>query len=292
MSWSPRVFARFSAVVLPTVLAAAFTAAAAGPALGQPGSEIDVGDGQVGLTVWSVAASTPIERGTARRGGPRLACGWYPIDVDGSGTLPGAVRPLEGHPYVFACWEGSRPAQFHADTAVVLVARQHQPADPTPAAEVIGADDIARTIVDQRMLDPLPVSVELNPVGDQVVHVETWIHVPDEWTYAPVTAHAGPIEATVSVTPVGLSFDPGDGSPPVECATRGAAYDRSIEPGDQQTDCGYTYRVARAEPYEASVTVTWAVGYSGNNGEAATLPSIAETTVVPIRVRELQAVIS
>ena len=250
--------------------------------------------------VYAAPAGTAIGPGPAPGGGRRWSCGWYrihggPLPVVFSHLDPTPSTPVPGHVYWFACWDGPRPESVAAWSAAGTVYgdfRLYEPGVPAPPGVPPTASDIATYIVDQALVDPRPPSMELNPQGVQIVHVDTWLHVVDDWTIAPVTAHAGGIEATVHAVAQGLWFDPGDGGEVVYCPTRGVRYDPTRPATEQATDCAHTYTRSQDAPYTAAATVRWSVTWTSNTGEGGTLPDIVETTPLAVTVRQLQPVIN
>jgi hypothetical protein len=100
--------------------------------------------------------------------------------------------------------------------------------------------------------------------------------------------------ATVVATPTKVLWDPGDGSPAVECDGPG----RPWEPADGSAtpDCGHTYTVRSTidDPqgtYRLRATITYAVSWTATNGDGGDLDPISATTTVPLTVHEIQAMI-
>lgn len=276
-----------SGLIVGVVLAATPSAVMAQP-------DVSSGGGQVEASVvYAAPTGTRVQAGSANTNGVRWACGWYPLGDTANGVEPATIAsaPIDDQLYMFACWADIRPDAADWATTVFAEPRRYEPAEPTPDPGPVDVDDIVDAIFDRRILDPTPVEVELNPSGDQVVHVDTWLHVADDWNYEPVTAHAGPVEVTVSIRPIGFVFDPADGNPPMVCASRGERYDPEQPADRQDTDCSYTYRRASVEPYPATGTVSWAVRYDSNVDGGRDLAPISEVTPIPMTVRELQAVI-
>jgi hypothetical protein len=107
----------------------------------------------------------------------------------------------------------------------------------------------------------------------------------------------GPVWAQVTATPVGLSFDPGDGGPVVSCAGPGTAFVPGRDPAHAASPtCGYQYsRSSAGEPggvVTAAYGITWRVRWTGSTGTAAAggqLPEMTSRTTTAFAVAEAQA---
>jgi hypothetical protein len=125
---------------------------------------------------------------------------------------------------------------------------------------------------------------------DGLVGLPEWFWVPaGSWHARSVTVRAGAVWATVTAAPVGLTFEPGGGISAVTCPGPGTAYNRR-EPADtQRTDCAYTYLLPSTgqpgDAYQASVTVTWRVSWTGSGGAGGVLDralSVPADFTVPV----------
>ncbi len=137
------------------------------------------------------------------------------------------------------------------------------------------------------------------PLGkDGLVGLPEWFWVPSgEWHSRSVTVTAGPVWATVTAVPVSLIFEPGAGLSPVTCAGPGDAYDPHTPAGQQHTKCSYTYlQPSAGQPagmYQASVTVTWRVSWTGSGGAGGVLdPGLAVPAGVAIGVAQAEALVT
>ena len=111
---------------------------------------------------------------------------------------------------------------------------------------------------------------------DGLVGLPEWFWVPAaEWHARSVTVTAGPVWATATAAPVGLTFHPGAGLNALTCKGPGTAYDRREPAAQQHTSCSYTYlRPSAGLPgnaYQASVTVTWRISWTGSGGVGGVL---------------------
>jgi hypothetical protein len=133
------------------------------------------------------------------------------------------------------------------------------------------------------------------PNTAEVVNFQDWLWVATSmWHPISATASAGPVAATATATPQRVVYDMGDGSQ-VVCSGPGTPYNAAAAPGDQSTNCSYSYASSSAgQPnnmYTASATIYWhvtwtAVGAFGG-GDLGEIPGDIATTQVA--VDEVQA---
>ncbi len=134
--------------------------------------------------------------------------------------------------------------------------------------------------------------------ADGLVGLPEWFWIPAaSWHPLTVTVTAGPVWATVTATPSGLSFNPGTGAGPVTCLGPGTPYNPAMPAADQRTDCSYTYSQPSADlpddAYSASVTVVWLIAWTGSGGAGGVLASALSVPVdVPIRVAQAEALVT
>ncbi|HXW87463.1 MAG TPA: hypothetical protein VEJ42_04325 [Streptosporangiaceae bacterium] len=136
------------------------------------------------------------------------------------------------------------------------------------------------------------------PGSDGLVGLPEWFWIPAaSWHPLTVTVTAGPVWATVTATPAGLSFDPGTGAALVTCPGPGSAYDQALPAADQHTECSYTYAQPSAgrpgNAYLASVSVVWQIVWTGSGGAGGVLaPALSVPVSVPIRVAQAEALVT
>lgn len=280
-----------------SLLIAAVTACAVlGPSLPAladdgPGGWVDVDDdgSQIDLGAQD-GDSTPGESG----GSGTPECEWIyvpPDEVDlmfgiigsevGSEVLdPDGVitDPLDYEWYWLTCDDGE------GGTTTDLI--------PVPKAEPVDPTDLRDEALDTLSL-PFP-TVAMNPSGDQVVHVETWLWVDDAiWTTHSKSVSAGGVTTTVTAAPTRVIWDLGNGES-VVCNGPGAPYDTSIPSDEQATDCSYTYAHTSAgqpgDAYRATATIEWTVAWTvvGAPG-GGPLPALFTSSPIAVRVAEMQA---
>ena len=131
-----------------------------------------------------------------------------------------------------------------------------------------------------------------------VVGAATWM-----WTepasFRPLSRRvaAGPVWARVTARPVGLEFDPGDGSPVVACAGPGTPFDRSRHGVyEASPDCGFVYtRSSFGRPDDqvsATYAIRWQVSWVGATATGpaqGTLPELVSRATSSFVVAEAQA---
>ena len=170
------------------------------------------------------------------------------------------------------------------------------PASPAPA-------DLAREAYAQlRLPVPTPEHSPNLRLADGRTAVllgeQTWLWT-DRSRFQPrsVRVQAGPVWALVTASPVGLSFDPGDGSPAVSCVGPGTAFVPGRDAAHAVSPtCGYQYRWSSADEPGGVVTaeygITWRVTWTGSTGTAAAggrLPEMTSRTTTALAVAEAQA---
>lgn len=140
---------------------------------------------------------------------------------------------------------------------------------------------------------PLPEpSIVVNPAGDQLVGLPTWLWVAS-WEPVSATASVAGVSVTATARPVSVSWSMGDGST-VQCPGPGTAYRPGGDPSAASPDCGYVYsRSSARQPglaFTATATVRWSVWWSGA-GASGTFADLTTGGSRALRVAESQAVI-
>lgn len=130
-----------------------------------------------------------------------------------------------------------------------------------------------------------------------VVQVPTWY-----WTtpasYQPKTARAavGPVFAQVTVTPVALTFAPGDAGSTVTCPGPGKVWTaQSGQWAHAPGGCEYSYpRSTYGYPggqLTATYAIIWTAVWTGSGGTGGSFPDVTTTATSRFAVAEAQAVI-
>jgi hypothetical protein len=138
-------------------------------------------------------------------------------------------------------------------------------------------------------------AVRLNPDGDQIVQLPSWLWVdPAQWQPRSATATAGPVSATVTAEPQRVTWNMGTGDT-VVCDGPGRVYAPRFAETPEASDCTYTYRRSSAgQPgasYRVTATIEWAVTWSGSDGDGGDLGELTTSAVDDVRVAEVQALL-
>jgi len=137
------------------------------------------------------------------------------------------------------------------------------------------------------------------PLGkDGLVGLPEWFWVTAaQWRPVTVTVSAGPVWATITATPSQLSFEPGGGLTGASCTGPGISYRAAQAAAQTTTPCSYTYDQSSARQpggaYQASVTVTWVVTWTGSGGVGGTVNAgLQIADPISVRVAEGQALVT
>ncbi|HML00884.1 MAG TPA: hypothetical protein VK428_11890 [Acidimicrobiales bacterium] len=94
------------------------------------------------------------------------------------------------------------------------------------------------------LVDP---TIVMNPPGDQVVNLATWLAVqPGQWSTVVALATAGGVTTSVTATPEAVLWNLGDGDS-VTCPGPGVVYDTSEPASEQSTYCSYVWPESSAD---------------------------------------------
>jgi hypothetical protein len=128
-----------------------------------------------------------------------------------------------------------------------------------------------------------------------LVGLPEWFWIPAaQWQPVSVTVAVGAVWARLTATPVLLTFDPGGGLTGTSCQGPGVAYRAG---GSGQGACWYRYSVSSAlqpgRAYQAAVTVTWQVTWTGSGGTGGTINTGLQMPYpFALRVAEGQALVT
>jgi hypothetical protein len=173
---------------------------------------------------------------------------------------------------------------------------------PQPAVTATPAQLAQRAFATLTLPKPVPPT---SPSGARlpdgrpytVVQVPTWY-----WTtpasYQPKTVRAalGPVWAQVTVTPVALTFAPGDAGSTMSCAGPGKAWTPQAGPwAAEPAGCDYGYpRSTYGYPggeLTATYGIVWRAVWVGSGGTGGGFPDVTTTAPLRFAVAEAQAVI-
>jgi len=178
---------------------------------------------------------------------------------------------------------------------------------PGPLVVLVSNATGAPSVTPQQLLDQALGELQLPYLGprtapprgkDGLVGLAEWYWIPAaEWHPLSVTVHAGPVWATATAAPMELTLGPGGGLPSVSCAGPGTAYDPAKSAAAQQTQCSYVYeQPSTGQPgnaYQASLTVSWRVSWTGSGGAGGVLDAALPVTVdFPVPVGQSEALVS
>jgi hypothetical protein len=215
----------------------------------------------------------------------------YNLDAEEEGVWwRGVVNPNREHEYL-----GGRDCIepiFWAD-----------PVEVPELDEAVTDEMLAEYAYDE--IDIPETEIEINPEGNQLVNLPTWIWV-DTADFEPRTVRAElPINgvwAETTATPVSLTIDPGtedaetfpaDGECPIgEDGQIGEPFED--DRAEEAPPCGVTYLRAthQVDSYELTASLTWEVSWTGSQTEGENpLPSGTFETTHEIVVDESQAIV-
>ena len=171
-----------------------------------------------------------------------------------------------------------------------------QPAAVTPAQQ---AQKAFATLTLPRPVPPTSPSGATLPDGRPytVVQVPTWYWTtPASYQVKTASAAAGPVWAQVSVTPVALTFTPGDTASTVSCAGPGKVWTAQAGPWTHAPGgCDYSYPQSTygypGGQLTATYGIVWRAVWTGSGGSGGTFPDVTTTATSRFAVAEAQAVI-
>ncbi len=255
-------------------------------ALAIPGGWVDVDDDDSEVEVGATDEQSSGERGEGSNSASQ--CSWSRVPSDQLDVLwwenapelaGGILDPSEYDWY----WRSCPNADVGISSDLIPVPRGGPPVDAT----------VLRDEAIDRLVLPGP-AVAMNPPGEHVVHIESWLWIDDAiWATHSRSASAGGVTTTVEATPRRVIWDMGNGDTAI-CEGPGTPYDPARSAHEQATECSYMYQHSSAEQpgeaYQVTATVEWEVSWSvtGAAGGGA-LPAMLTTSSTAVRVAEMQA---
>ncbi|MEZ5246267.1 MAG: hypothetical protein R2707_14290 [Acidimicrobiales bacterium] len=221
--------------------------------------------------------------------GPRIHCAWFTLVI--GGTTLDAVRiadPEVGATYVYNCWFVDPWDDRYPGYPLVAVY------DPIvdPPGPLITTPVAARYALDSIEFER--PSVVTSPAGIQIVGIPSWFAVDSELDYAPASAQAGPVWATVRPVFRDVTWDLGDGARLV-CTDDATTRWDPTGPDDQHSRCIHTFTRAPSpsDPGPISATASWTIWQRTDRtaGSWVVWGTVSLTTSVDLPVIGLQAVI-
>ena len=275
----PRNVTRLAAAVTAALLVALPAGqASAGPGSGGGGGSGGSDDGVITASVTYTSSGS---------GGGGSQCSWERVETEiGVPGIGVASFPYTDNGTTYNLWRKSCPT---GETWYVVP--ETEPADLLPQL----LEEVKRTALPK----PEPTFLALDPVDNWA-----YVTVPLDfraggasWRAVSVTASAGPVWATVTARPVGLTFDPGDpaGTGEISCAGDApiAAYDADV-PGE----CSYTYRNASStSPYDGyhfltTTSIEWAISWTSSTGAGGALAPYSTSASAPLAVAEVKGLVT
>lgn len=257
--------------------------------------------GQVGSG--SVAAGAGGGEGSGAVGGSEAAvpaasteCQWRAANVPVGDPVWAGNDPAAGSLVVNTC-NGPETYLYVPDSAFAGGAGAAPPEPPPPPDPAVLAQQ-ARTelTLPSPAAHRSPPETNSDPAYGGLPY--TWVGLStffwvDDWQPLARTVELRGVSATVTATPTGLTFDPGDGSPAVACAGPGRPWvpaDDTKPPSNGA--CGYTYRAVTPNgPLTATTSVQWSVSWTSNTGASGTFPASTTSTSSSFLVEQIQVVI-
>jgi hypothetical protein len=216
--------------------------------------------------------------GHAGTGGGKFTCS-VQLLTKAQVKFLGLPDPPKGEHWAAITCPGKQPFG-----GVTLVSRNGTPAVTPQELMEVARSELKVPVLRPATAPPLP--------RKGLVGLPEWYWIPNGWRPINVTVSAGPVWATVTATPVSLSFDAGGGQPGSSCTGPGAQYRRG-----GHTGCSYTYTQSSAtQPggrYAAAITVTWRVSWTGSGGTGGLLdPGLQIAFPFSLQIAEGQALVT
>jgi hypothetical protein len=228
--------------------------------------------------------------------------GWFD-NLDGCYYLAVTPQPAydpkmwEGHPngqgaiYQFMC-----PVSAGTGGGWIWRASSPQPVAAVPAQL---AQQAFATLTLPKPVPPTSPSGARLPDGRPytVVQVPTWYWTtPASYVAKTARAAAGPVWAQVTVTPVALTFAPGDTGSTASCAGPGKVWTAQTGPwAHSPAGCDYEYPQSTYGYPGGQLTATygiiWRATWTGSGGTGGGFPDVTTTATTRFAVAEAQAVI-
>ena len=271
-------------------------------------------------TVRQWACQVVVTKGPDSRPGPNPptspgTCSWqaraYPCNDQALGWFDnqnGCYYRLSSPQPAFdsKLWQGHQNGQgaIYAETCVAInrfgfVWQPSSPAGPPGSSPAQLAQQAFATLTLPKPVPPTSPSGARLPDGRPytVVQVPTWYWTTPE-SYVAKTARAavGPVWAQVTVTPVALTFAPGDTGSTASCAGPGTVWTPQAGPwAHSPASCDYEYPQSTYGYPGGQLTATygilWRATWTGSGGTGGGFPDVTTTATTRFAVAEAQAVI-
>jgi len=137
-----------------------------------------------------------------------------------------------------------------------------------------------------------PPVAQTDPNAIGLVGAPTWLWVkdPTAQTWGPAAASSSSNSLTVSVSAMSkkVTWDVGDGTPPIICYSAGTAW----QPGygtQPSPDCGRPSGYQQSGTYPVSAKTHWVIDWSSNNGKSGQV-AMDLTTTTTVTIAEAQVI--
>ncbi|BCB80793.1 hypothetical protein GCM10022251_00700 [Phytohabitans flavus] len=230
---------------------------------------------------------------TCTRGGKPIACfdpvfGWFNQSDECYYKLTEPQLPprpgggADGAWYTPTCLAGVQTPQWFDDAPAGV--------EPPPDPETL-----ARSALAEITLGTPDLQIKPDPNGAGLVGLPVWLWVgKGSDTWGPISNDAEErglrVEITASVT--NLTFDLGDGGPPISCPGGGTPYPKGAT--GPSPDCGYVFtKSSKQQPgqkFTITATTSWTVEWTSSSGVTGTIGPETRQATVGIRINELQVV--
>lgn len=194
--------------------------------------------------------------------------------------------------YTRVCDDGTRAIVVRESNTAVIDVPGAPPVPPPPNPE-----DLARELYGEMVMTLPSPTVQVAPADtdpDGWVYVQTpafvWV---DEWAGMSSTLTVGSVSVTLTLAPVRLDVDPGDGgfvscseAPPFPAGADPTSFD----------GCEYVYRHSSAmapngSSYPVEATMVWSANWTSNIGPAGSLGEVSTVGSRDLQVAEVQAIL-
>ena len=194
--------------------------------------------------------------------------------------------------YTRVCDDGTRAIVVRESNTAVIDGPGAPPVPPPPNPE-----DLARELYGEMVMTLPSPTVQVAPADtdpDGWVYVQTpafvWV---DEWAGMSSTLTVGSVSVTLTLAPVRLDVDPGDGgfvscpeAPPFPAGADPTSFD----------GCEYVYRHSSAmapngSSYPVEASMVWSANWTSNIGPAGSLGEVSTVGSRDLQVAEVQAIL-
>jgi hypothetical protein len=191
---------------------------------------------------------------------------------------------------------GSQDGAWYTPTCLAGVQTPRWFNDPPAGAEPPpDPETLARRALAEIRLRAPDLQIKPDPNGAGLVGLPVWLWVekaPETWGPISNDAEERGLRVDITASVTNLTFDVGDGSPPINCPSGGTPYPRGAT--GPSPDCGHVFtKSSRQQPgqkFTVTATTTWTVQWTSSGGESGTIGPETREATVGVRINELQVV--